>query len=61
MVLIIVLAVALSGCNLVRVNEEKDRKLVVAKVNGIEILKERFSINIMPATAILRSTIRKSC
>ncbi|HHU50124.1 MAG TPA: peptidylprolyl isomerase [Clostridiales bacterium] len=38
-VLVIVLAVALSGCNLVRVNEEKDRKLVVAKVNGIEILK----------------------
>ena len=38
--LTIVLAVAVSGCNMVQVNEEKDRKIVVAKVNGTEIQKE---------------------
>ena len=40
--LTIVLAVAVSGCNMVQVNEEKDRKIVVAKVNGTEILKGEF-------------------
>jgi len=38
-VIFIVLAMVLSGCNLIRVNEEKNRKIVVAKVNGVEILK----------------------
>jgi foldase protein PrsA len=38
-VIFIVLAMVISGCNLVQVNEEKDRKTVVAKVNGVEILK----------------------
>jgi foldase protein PrsA len=38
-VLIITLALLLSGCGLVQVNEEKDRKIVVAEVNGEDILK----------------------
>lgn len=37
--LIGIMAVLMAGCNLVRVNEEKDRQIVVAKVNGKEILK----------------------
>ena len=37
--LLAMLAILVSGCNMVRVNEEKDRKIVVAKVNGTEIQK----------------------
>ncbi len=37
--LLLVMAVLLSSCGLVQVNEEKDRKIVVAKVNGEDILK----------------------
>ena len=36
---VIVLALLMSGCSLVQVNEEKDRNIVVAKVNGEEIKK----------------------
>ncbi len=37
--LLLVMAVLLSSCGLVQVNEEKDRKIIVAKVNGEDILK----------------------
>lgn len=37
--LLLVMAVLLSSCGLVQVNEEKDRKITVAKVNGEDILK----------------------
>jgi parvulin-like peptidyl-prolyl isomerase len=37
--LLLVLAVLLSSCGLVQVNEDKDRKIIVAKVNGEDILK----------------------
>jgi parvulin-like peptidyl-prolyl isomerase len=37
--LAVLLAVAVSGCSMVRVNEKKDRDTVVAKVNGEKILK----------------------
>lgn len=37
--LLTALVLLLSGCDLIRVNEEKDRKIVVARVNGEEILK----------------------
>ena len=35
----IALAIVLSSCSLVQVNEEKDRKTVVAEVNGVKIQK----------------------
>ena len=37
--LAVVLAVLVSGCNMVRVNEKKDRNIVVASVNGEKIRK----------------------
>lgn len=36
---ILMLAVLVTGCGMVQVNDEKDRKVVVAEVNGEEILK----------------------
>jgi foldase protein PrsA len=38
-VLALILAVLVSGCGMIQVNEEKDRKIVVAEVNGKDILK----------------------
>src|SRR5690554_1088771 len=37
--MIIVLSMLIVGCGIVSVNEDKDRKLVVAEVNGEKILK----------------------
>ncbi len=40
--LVILLALSFTACNLVKVDPEVDKKLVVAKVNGEEILKEEY-------------------
>lgn len=38
----LLLSVSVAGCGMVRVNEERDRKLTVAVVNGEKIQKEEF-------------------
>lgn len=38
----LILTVAVAGCGLVRVNEEKNNKIVIAEVNGEKILKGAF-------------------
>ena len=42
-VLIILLAVSFTGCDLISLNEEKDAKAVVAKINGTEYTKAQFN------------------
>ena len=42
LVLVLLLAAAVTGCNLIQVNEERDRQQVVAEINGEKVLKGAF-------------------